>query len=376
MSQNRRAGATRICACGPRCGAGVARLASRENMEETMERVAPAALGMLALMLSAALAARADDKPEFAHVRLAVGGRSGLFYLPLTVTERLGYFKDAGLDVEIADVQAGVRALQAVVGGSAEVATGTFDHTIQMQAKNQPVVAVVQFGRIPGFVLGVMTSKAAAYRGPKDLKGMKIGVTAPGSSTQFMAAYLMVRNGLKPDDASFIGVGVTSTAVAAARRAEIDAIVSSDPMVSLMESENLIKVIADTRTPAGTRAVYGGLYPAGTLYATPGFVAQNPRTVQALVNAFVRGLKWISTHTAQDIAALMPQDYALGNAAVYVRAIAASQAMYSPDGRFSPEGAETALRVLREFDPAVAVATIDLAKTYTEIFVEKALAGN
>ncbi len=347
-----------------------------------MGRFPPAALGMSALGLtimfaavpSAAPPARADDKPELAHVRLAVGGRSGLFYLPLTVTERLGYFKDAGLNVEIADVQAGVRALQAVVGGSADVATGTFDHTIQMQAKNQPVVAVVQFGRIPGFVLGIMTSKAAAYRNPQDLKGMKIGVTAPGSSTQFMAAYLMVRNGLKPDDASFIGVGVTSTAVAAARRAEIDAIVSSDPMVSLMESENLIKVVADTRTPVGTRAVYGGLYPAGTLYATPGFIAQNPRTVQALVDAFVRGLRWISTHSAEDIAKLMPEDYALGNAAVYVRAIAASQAMYSPDGRFSTEGAETALRVLREFDPAVRGATIDLAKTYTETFVEKAQA--
>ncbi|HEY2138376.1 MAG TPA: ABC transporter substrate-binding protein, partial [Xanthobacteraceae bacterium] len=275
-----------------------------------MTRLLPAVLGLLAA-LATVPAARAADKPELATVRLAVGGRSGLFYLPLTVTERLGYFKEAGLDVEIADVQAGVRALQAVVGGSADVATGTFDHTIQMQAKGQPVVAVVQFGRIPGFVLGVMTQKAAAYHGPQDLKGMKIGVTAPGSSTQFMAAYLMVRNGLKPEDASFIGVGVTSTAVAAARRAEIDAIVSSDTMVSLMQSENLIKVIADTRTPEGTRAVYGGLYPAGVLYATPAFIETNPRTVQALVDAFVRGLGWIAAHSPEDIARLMPEDYAL-----------------------------------------------------------------
>ena len=73
-------------------------------------------------------------------------------------------------------------------------------------AKGQPIVAVVQLGRFPGFALGIVTSKTAAYRDPQDLKGMKIGVTAPGSSTHFMAAYMMVRNGLKPDDASFIGV--------------------------------------------------------------------------------------------------------------------------------------------------------------------------
>jgi NitT/TauT family transport system substrate-binding protein len=339
--------------------------------------IGPLALALgIALLAAQTALAQNDRRPELVKVRLAVGGRSGLFYLPLTVTERLGYFKDAGLDVEISDVQAGVRALQAVVGGSADVATGTFDHTIQMQAKSQPVVAVVQFGRVPGFVLGIIATKADFYRGPQDLKGRRIGVTAPGSSTQFMAAYLMVRNGLKPDDASFIGVGATSTAVAAARRGEIDAIVSSDPMVSIMEDEHLIKIVADTRTAEGAHAVYGGPYPAGVLYATPAFIEKNPRTVQALVTAFWRGLQWIATHSPEEIARLMPEDYALGNATVYVRAIAASKPMYSPDGRFAREGAETALKVLKEFDATVKGATVDLDKTYTDVFVEKASARN
>src|SRR6266511_513975 len=161
-------------------------------------------------------AAGAQDRPEAPRVRLAVGGKSAIFYLPLSVTERLGYFKDAGLDVEIADVQSGARALQSLVGGSAEVGVGTFDHTIQMQAKGQPIVAVAQFGRYPGFVLATIASKSIVYRGPQNLKGLKIGVTSPGSSTHFMAAYMLVRSGLKADDASFVGTGVTSTAVAAA----------------------------------------------------------------------------------------------------------------------------------------------------------------
>ena len=186
-------------------------------------------------------------------MRIAVGGKSAVFYLPLSVAERLGTFKDAGLDVEISDVASGGRTLQSVVGGSAEIGIGTFDHTIQMQAKNQPVVALLQYGRYPGFVLAMMAGKADLYKSPKDLKGLKIGVTSPGSSTHFMAAYMLVRNGLKPDDASFIGTGTTSTAVAAARRAEIDAIVSSDPMMTMMESEKLVKVVADTRTADGTK---------------------------------------------------------------------------------------------------------------------------
>src|ERR1700730_13604536 len=150
--------------------------------------------------------------------RLSVGGQASIYYLPLTVADRLGYLKDAGLDVEITDLQGGARALQALMGGSADVVTGAYDHAIQMHAKGQPIVAVVQLGRFPGFALGVVASKAAAYRSPLDLKGMKIGVTAPGSSTHFMAAYMLVRNGLAADDASFIGVGVRSTPVAAVRR--------------------------------------------------------------------------------------------------------------------------------------------------------------
>lgn len=314
-----------------------------------------------------------QNKLEKTSIKIAVGGKSALFYLPLSVTERLGYFKQAGLDVEIDDVSSGTRTLQAVVAGSADIGTGTFDHAIQMQAKKQPIMAIVEMGRYPGLVLGVMTSKQSRYHSPKDLKGMKIGVTGLGSSTQFMAAYMMVRNGLNPQtDAVFVATGTTSTAVAAAKRAEIDAIVTSDPMASVMTADNLIKVVADTRTPQGTQEVYGGPYPGGVVYTTPAFIQQNPHTTQAVVDAFVRGLHWIASHSAEEIARLMPPEYALGNMPVYVKAIAASKAMYSPDGHFLPGAAQTAYDVLKEFNPPVAAAKIDLSKTYTDRFVEQA----
>lgn len=310
--------------------------------------------------------------PELARGRLAVGGKTSLYYLPLTVTERLGYFKDAGLDVEIADLQGGSKSLQALLGGSADVVTGAYDHTIQMQAKKQPIVAVVQLGRFPGFVLALRAEKAASYAGPKDLKGLKIGVTAPGSSTHFMALHLMVQNGLQPTDASFIGVGNGSTAFAAMQRGDIDAIVSVDPVIALLDGQHLIKIVADTRTLEGTKAVYGGPYPAAVLYTSPGFLEKNPRTAQALTTAFVRGLKWMQTHSAEDIAKIMPEEYALGNMPIFIQSIRANMPLYSPDGRFTREGAETALAVLREFDPAVKDAKIDLAATYTDAFVDKA----
>jgi len=191
-----------------------------------------------------------------------------------------------------------------------------------------------------------------------------------------MALQLMTKARLKGDDASFVGVGATTTAVAAVKRGEIDAIVNTDPAVALLQRDGLIKIIADTRTRDGTRAVYDGIYPAAVIYTTPAFIEKNPRTVQALVNAFVRGLVWMQKHTPEEIAAVVPEDYALGDKPLYIQAIKNSLPMYSPDGRFTREGGETALRVLKAFDPDVRSAKIDLDATYTERFVDKAQAAN
>jgi len=331
--------------------------------------------GVAALSLTFVSPAQAQ-KPELAKVRLAVGGKSSLYYLPLTVTERLGYFKEAGLDVEISDFAGGAKSLQALIGGSADVVTGSFDHTIQMQAKNQSIVALVQMGRFPGFALALRKEKAASYTGPKDLKGMKIGVTAPGSSTHFMVLYMMAQVGLKPDDAVFIGTGSGGTVVAAVQHGEVDGISNADPMITKLDREGLIKIAADTRTLEGTIKVYGGPYPAAVLYATTAFVEKNPNTAQALVTALVRGLKWVQAHSAEDIAKMMPEEYMLGDKPLFVEAIKANHDAYSPDGRFLKNGPETALKVLQAFDPNVQSAKIDLAKTYTDKFVNAANAGH
>jgi len=336
--------------------------------------------GLLALfLLWAGIAPPAAAQERIAlpmKVRLAVGGKEALFYLPLTVTERLGYFRREGLDVEIFDFSGGARALQALIGGSADVVTGAFDHTIQMQVKGQPVVAVAQLGRLPGYALGLIGAKGAAYRGPQDLKGMKIGVTAPGSSTQFLVQYLMVQHGLRADDAAFIGIGTGQTAIAAARRGEIDGIVNVDPVISLLESQGVIRIVADARTPTGTWDVYGGPYPAAVLYTTPRFIRTQPSIVQALVNALVAGLQWVHSNSPEQIAKLMPPEYALGDLPLYIQSIRNSLATYSHDGRFSREGAESALKVLAEFDPDVRGAAVDVGQTFDGSFVENALGSS
>src|SRR5438876_7123223 len=202
-------------------------------------------------------AVQAQGKPEKPKIAIAVGGKAGFYYLPLTIAERLGYFKDEGLDVEISDFEGGSKALQAVVGGSADVVSGAWENTIDQQPKGLNMQGFVLMGRYPAISVGVVKAKAANYKSPKDLKGMKIGVSAPGSSTNRMVLHLLAKDGLKGEDASFIGVGTSAGAIAAMTTGQIDAVSNVDPVMTMLEMSNAVTLIADTRTAKGTEAVCG-----------------------------------------------------------------------------------------------------------------------
>ena len=317
----------------------------------------------------------AQPRLEKPNPILAVGGVEGLVYLPFAVAWRLGYFSQEGLTVDVQNFGGGGLALRALVGGSADVVSGFYDHTVQMQAQGRRIKAVVMQQRYPGLVLAIARHAAeGGIRSLLDLRGKKIGVTAPGSSTHFFVNFLMTREGVSLDDISIIGVGAGATAVAAVRNKAVDAVSNVDPTITTLQSAGDIPlVLADTRTTRGTLRVFGGPYPAGCLYATEEFIQQNPNTIQALVNATVRALQWIRTHKAEEIVDAMPPEYYQGNKEVYTHAVRSMLESYSLDGRISPAGPPNVLGVLGQFDPNVrkAAGSINVGETYDMRFVER-----
>ena len=334
-----------------------------------MTRMITRALAVFAGLALATLSAAAQA-PEKKQIKLAVGGKSSLYYLPLTLTEQLGFFKEQGLDVEISDFAGGAKALQALIGGSADVVTGAYEHTIRMQTKNQDVRAVIELGRYPA--INIMVRKDRPYKTPADLKGMKIGVSAPGSSTQMIVQYVMVQAGLKPEDASFIGVGLGASAVAGIKKGELDALSNTEPANTKLVKDGDVIVIADTTTTEGVTKLLGGPMSAGVLYTKGDFIDKNPNTVQALVNAFYKTLKWIEKATPDQIAAKMPEEYMLGDKTLYIDAVKATVDAYSRDGTIRAEVQARSLNFLQKFDEELKTAKVDLTKTWDGRFVAKA----
>ena len=313
--------------------------------------------------------AQALEKPK---LTIAVGGKNLLYYLPLTIAEQRGYFKAEGLDLTIADFAGGARALQALVGGSADVVSGAFEHTVNMQHKGQRLRAFVLQGRAPQIVLGINPKTMAGFKTIADLKGKKIGVTAPGSSTNVMVNFILAKAGLKPSDVSIIGVGAAQGAVAAMRTGQIDAISNLDPVITLLQRSGDLKIVADTRIVAEAEKVFGGPMPAGCLYAPQTFIDKNPNTTQALVNAMVRANKWIQAAGPADIITNVPESYLLGDRAVYIDAFLAAKGALSADGMFPDKGPDTAFRALASIDAELAKAKLDLGAVYTNDFAKRA----
>ncbi len=316
--------------------------------------------------------AQSVGAPENAKVALGVGGKPLLYYLPLTVAERKGFFKEEGLSVEINDFGGGAKSLQSLIGGSVEVVTGAYEHTIRMQAKGQMIQAVCELGRFPAITIAVRKDKAGEIKSAADFKGRRIGVTAPGSSTAITAQYAMVKAGLKPTDASFIGIGGGAGAVAAMQKGEIDIVSHLDPIIAKLEELGLIQTLVDTRTEAGTKALFGGSNPAAVVYLKSDFVAANPNTTQRLVNAHVKALRWLAGATPEMVADLVPTEYHLGDKPLYLKAVKNSLESYSRTGIIPAAGQESTLEMLRLLDPELAGAKIDLAATFDDRFVKRA----
>jgi NitT/TauT family transport system substrate-binding protein len=307
-------------------------------------------------------------------VKIMVGGIDKVIYLPAKLTEQLGYFQDAGVDVKLLTEPSGASAENVLISGGVQGVVGFYDHSITLQAQDKCVESVVQLAKVPGEAEVVSTQAAASLTGPEDFAGKKLGVTSPGSSTDYLTQYQAVKAGVKTSDYTTVTAGAGSTFLASLENGGIDAGMTTDPTIANAVDKGLGKVLVDMRTEEGTRQALGGLYPAASLYMDCSYVDQNPETVQKVVNAFVRTLGWIDSHTAADIAAKMPADYAGGDPKLYEQSIEDSSPMFTADGRMPDGGPETVLDVLGTFSDTVKAHKddIDLSKTYTTKFVDAA----
>jgi NitT/TauT family transport system substrate-binding protein len=333
---------------------------------------------LLGMCLAAAVAtpSYAQGALEKKDIALAVGGSiSQMNKVAYAIALNKGYFADEGLNVSSSAFASGTAALQSLVGGSADVAEGAFEHTLRMQTKGVPLTCLATFGRYPGNVLVVRKGLADKVKTVADLKDKVIGVSAPGASTQNFVAQLMERAGVSWKSATYISVGTGTSAVAALRTGQtLDALVNLDPAINELLDKGDAVMLVDSRTEAGSRAAFGGDYLADCLMVKREFLKANPNTSQALANAIVRSMQWLKTASIDEIIAALPKEYYRADEAIYRESLKQNLSAFTWDGIVTDDAAQNVLISIAVLEPALRSAKIDISLTHDNALIERALA--
>lgn len=331
-----------------------------------------ARLAALTLFALTPAVSHAQSAKPLETVTLAIGGRTLFSYLPVTLADTLGYFKDEGLNVQFNDFAGGSKSIEALVGGSADFAVGAYENTLFLQAKGADVQAVTLLTDRFGLVFALNKKYAAGYKSPKDIKGLKIGVTAPGSAVSNALEIILAKDGLKGGDVSMIGIGGGPGAVAAVKAGRVDGLVLSDPAISRLEADGDIVPIVDSRTAQGQEYLYGGPNANSSVLVTAKFAREHPQTVQRFVNAVVRTLRWMKSAKLDEVMAKVPPSFYKADKAIYEKSLALNMDGFTKDGRLTHKLAMVTYNTVKESGRIKDPDKLDIARSYDEAFWKKA----
>lgn len=341
-------------------------------MNRWNKRFCLAGIVILTLVLAACGSTTPSSPGAKTSLKIMVGGLSKQIYLPNMLTKKLGYFDEQNLDVTLIDEASGQSSEESVLAGQVDAGSGSYNHTIELQASGKAMECVVQLDIAPGEAEVVSTKAAATIKSPTDLKGKNLGVTELGSGTQTITQAILKKANVDPNDAHYIPVGAGSTFIAAMQQGSIDAGMTTEPTISQVVSSGLGKVLVDLRSPASTQQALGGNYPFICIFMSNSYVDSHKDVVQRMVNAYVKTLKWIQAHTAAEITDMMPADYYAGNKSQYVTALDNQKGIFGVDGKMPSDGPPTVLGIEQQIGKVKAGQNIDLSKTYTNDFASAA----
>ena len=323
-------------------------------------------MAMASVVLAPGLA-RAAISPQ--KVTIALAAKTSLFHLPLVLADQLGVFKNEGLQIDWLECESGLQAVQMALNGQADVVSGAFEHTLDLQARGLNYRAFVLQGRAPQMSVGLATRKALAIKSLADLKSLKMGISSLGSGTHWLAQQWLLKSKLAAENVHFIELGsTTGQLVEAVRGGSVDALCHIDPVMHYLEQKNDLRILADTRTLVSSQRMFGGPMLSACLFGKGEFLLKRPDVALTLTRGVVRALQWLKTAGPSDILKMVPSYNWMGDRAIYLGALENVRDTYSLDGMFSKESLQTAWRARASRVSTDRANWTTLEKTYTNEF--------
>lgn len=323
----------------------------------------------LSVCISFLLLCAVQAAAQVREIKIGFGPAGTFAYLPNYVAEGLGYFKDLekeGLKVSLITFKGGAPAGLALLGGDLQFTNISFPHVVKAQEKGKDVKFLLTFFETQSMAM-IAQSSLKDIKSPKDLKGKKIGITSLGSNTHMQARYILRHYGVDPKEVSFIPVG-SQEAVGPWKQKMIDVLVHLDPLISIFIEDGSGKMLCDVRGLKQTKELYGSEYTTSGLWAYKEYIDKNPEVVQKIVNVYVKTLRWLATHSPEEVLKVLPKDFNWK-----AQWIQNNTSGLSPNGLVIKKGLETVIKDQKEDKLISPDFNVPVETLYDNRFVEKAL---
>jgi NitT/TauT family transport system substrate-binding protein len=321
---------------------------------------------------SASTTGGSSSNASLPTVTMMVGGINKQIYLPYQLAQSLGYYKKYGVNMVLSnEVSGGVGAETAMASGQVNMAGAWYVHTINFQLQGKSVVDVAQLSGSPGE--RIMCATGTHVTSPTQWRGQSIGVTDLGSGTDQLTQYLAARYGLKKGDYSRIAAGDGSTMIAALKNHKILCGMTTQPTVAAIEKLGVGYPAFDLTTTAGVKQWLGGFTPTAGVLALTSWVDANKATVQKVVDAIVATMHWLATHSAADVANVLPPSFVsntLVTKSTYISTLATDKTQFLPDG-LMPASGPTVIMAISKL-AGILTGPVNVSTTYTNSFATTA----
>lgn len=338
--------------------------------------------------VSAAVPPAAPPTPPLTKVRLATDDDNFVHIL----AEALGHFRAEGLEIVPVKVESfephGYLLQSPLHRGQIDACVHWFQHAVFGARRNLPVKAVMLFNDAPGMTVLVANRVKNEIRSAADFAGRSIAQGAGYGTKAVLTAHLAARAGVAPTSYKPVMLGAAGrqdAVLAGLRAGAVDVMTFHEPTTSALRATGLVSTLYDLGTRESTARVLGAPFPAQCLLMAPGYLAAQPATAQRLVNAFVRTMRWLNAHTAEEISAVLPASYFAGkDRAAELALLRATLPTYARgDYAMPPAGATLTLAIIRSarFDDSeegrwrrgAESARVTAEDLYTNEFVARAM---
>ena len=235
------------------------------------------------------------------------------------LADKLGYFKQEGIEIVPVDILKFVKEdyliQEPLVKGQVDVVEHWFNHTIFGVRHGFPIKAVMMLDDAPAMKIMVDNRVKDQIRSAADFKGRNVAEGAGYASKAVVTGYLAHKAGLPRKSYNSINhpsENRVKLVLADLQADKLDVMTFQEPVISALQETKRISTLYDLTNREGTEKALGTAFPAQSILMAPQFIQEHPETVQKLVNAYVRAMRWLNAHTADEIIAQLPDDFFAG----------------------------------------------------------------